>query len=131
MVTHIFSQSNATFLSKFGRPRFRYDHADNRLVLFIECQEALPPSWFKSLRTEIISDDGSSRTPVDFDWTETEDSLVVAQATCPEAYRLTGDSDMLPISRIILIAGGIEVSLDNMRSPKAFAAREMNPIPTI
>lgn len=129
MATDIFTQSNALFLSKLTRPRFRYEQANNRLILFVDCQQMLPPSWLETLRVEVISDDGSSRIALDIEWLETDASLVVAQAPCPEVFRLPRDTDMVPIGTIIFATGQSEVSIENMRSPKAFAAREMNPSP--
>ena len=131
MVTNIFARSNVSFLATFARPRFRYETADHRLILFNESTSFLPPSWFDGLRIEVVGDNGSARVPIEFVWTEVDASLLVARATCPEVFRSCSDSDMVPIARLFLIVGEDEVSLENMRSPKAFAAREMSPAPVI
>lgn len=124
MPTDIFARSHERFLASLKNARFRYQ-ADRTLLFFIERSgEDLPPAWVRSLRVEIVNDLGRNRTALQLDWIGVDESLMTAFCGCPKNYQpLDASQDFLPISEIILTAGGHTRRLPNGSSRASFMRR--------
>lgn len=125
MPTDIFARSHETFLASLKNARLRYQAEDDSLFFFIERNGAeLPPAWVRSLKVEIVNDLGRNRTTLPLTWVGTDESLMTAFCGCPKNYQpLDFSQDFLPISEIILTAGGHSRRLPNGSSRAAFMRR--------
>ncbi|MCC7523037.1 hypothetical protein IT407_04565 [Candidatus Uhrbacteria bacterium] len=125
MPTDIFVRSHEKFLATLKNARFRYQADDDSLLFFIERSgEELPPAWVRSLKVEIVNDMGRNRTALKLDWIGTDESLMTAFCGCPKDYQpLDFSQDFLPISEIILTAGGCMRRLPNGSSRESFMRR--------
>lgn len=125
MPTDIFVRSHDTYLNALGNARIRYQPSDDSLFFFIERSADIPPAWItKHLKVEIVDDLGRNKTTLSLEWVGTDDSLMTAFCACPKDYQpLDFSQDFLPISEIILKAGGHERRLPNGSSRENFLQR--------
>jgi len=117
----LFGNKQDRFLRKFVRAWALFDHDEEKLELYFECANSIPPNWIiHDLRVGVTDLSGREITTLDLVWTDVSGSTFRAETKeFPNHVRPKLGTRVAPVGDFILFAGESERTLPNLFADKS------------